>query len=42
MVGKEELVVVQLLSHTQLFVIPWTATRQASLSFPESAQTHFH
>ena len=26
-------VVVQLLSHVQLFVTPWTATRQASLSF---------
>ena len=27
------LVVVQSLSHVQLFVIPWTAARQASLSF---------
>ena len=26
-------VVVQLLSHVQLFVTPWTATCQASLSF---------
>ena len=26
-------VVVQLLSHVQFFVIPWTAARQASLSF---------
>ena len=25
--------VVQLLSHVQLFAIPWTAARQASLSF---------
>ena len=27
------LVVVQLLSHVRLFVIPWTAAHQASLSF---------
>jgi len=40
-VGKEE-PVVQFLSHMQLFVTPWTATCQASLSFPESAQTHVH
>ena len=30
--GKQ-IVVVQLLSHVQLFATPWTATRQASLSF---------
>ena len=37
-------VVVQLLSHVQLFVTPWTAALQASLSFtlPELAQTHVH
>ena len=29
-------VVVQLLSHTRLFVTPWTAARQASLSFTNS------
>jgi len=29
-------VVVQLLSHVQLFVTPWTAAHQASLSFPIS------
>ena len=30
------IVVVQLLSHVQLFVTPWTAARQASLSFSVS------
>ena len=39
-------VVVQLLSHVLLFATPWTAARQASLSFtshlPELAQTHVH
>ena len=39
-------VVIQLLSHIQLFVTPWTAALQASLSFthyvPEFAQTHAH
>ena len=41
-------VVVQLLSRVQLFVTPWTATCQVSLSFqrlpyvPELAQTHVH
>ena len=29
-------VVVQLLSHVQLFATPWTAARQASLSFTVS------
>ena len=29
----QSLVVVQLLSHIQLFATPWTAARQASLSF---------
>ena len=37
---------VQSLSHVQLFVTPWTAARQASLSItnqlPELAQTHVH
>ena len=38
------LVVVQLLSYVRLFTTPWTAARQASLSFtlPESTQTHVH
>ena len=37
-------VVFQLLSHVRLFVIPWTAAPQASLSFniPELVQTHVH
>ena len=35
-------VVVQLPSHVQLFVTPWTAAHQASLSLPESAQIHVH
>ena len=30
------MVVVQLLSRVRLFVTPWTAARQASLSFPVS------
>ena len=37
--------VVQLLSHVQLFVTPWTAAHQASLSFThllEFAQTRVH
>ena len=44
----ENYVVVQLLSRVQLFVTPWTATCQVSLSFqrlpyvPELAQTHVH
>ena len=29
-------IIVQLLSHIQLFLIPWAAARQASLSFPLS------
>ena len=29
-------VIVQLLSHVQLFATPWTAARQASLSFANS------
>ena len=29
-------VVIQLLSHVQLFATPWTAARQASLSFTVS------
>ena len=35
---------VQSLSHVRLFVTPWTAARQASLSIllPESTQTHVH
>ena len=36
---------VQLLSHVQLFVTPWTAAYQASLSItnsPEITQTHVH
>ena len=39
-----EVFVVQSLSHVQLFVTPWTAARQASLSFTilELAQTHVH
>ena len=40
------IVVVQSLRHVWLFATPWTAARQASLSFlhnlPELAQTHFH
>ena len=32
----EAFVVVQLLSHVRLFATPWTAARQASLSFPVS------
>ena len=37
-------IIVQLLSCVQLFVTPWTAARQASLSFtiPQFAQTHVH
>ena len=37
-------VVAQLLSHVQLFVIPWTAACQASLSFTISQNllTHVH
>ena len=35
-------VVAQLLSHVQLFVIPWTAARQASLSFSISQFVHTH
>ena len=35
-------VIVQWLSCFWLFAAPWTATRQASLSFPEFAQTHVH
>jgi len=34
---------VQLLSHVRLFVTPWTAACQASLSkLPEFTQTHVH
>ena len=35
---------VHLLSHVRLFVIPWTAARQASQSIttPELTQTHVH
>ena len=44
--GPQCRVVFQLLSHVQLFVIPWTAAHlQTSLSFtnlPKSAQTHVH
>ena len=29
-------------SHVQLFVTPWTAALQASLSIPELAKTHVH
>ena len=40
------IVVVQSLNHVWLFVIPWTAAHQVSLSFlhhlPESAQIHVH
>ena len=32
----EFVIAVQLLSRVQLFVTPWTAARQASLSFPTS------
>ena len=42
---KTYFIVVQLLSHVQLFATPWTAALQASLSFtiPWSfAQTHVH
>ena len=37
-------VVVQSLSHAQVFVTPWTAALQSFLSFavPEFAQTHVH
>ena len=37
-------VAVQLLSHVQLFMTPWTAACQASISFTisQSAQTHIH
>ena len=38
-------VVVQLLSHVQLFMTPWTAACQASVFLyylPEFAQTHIH
>ena len=31
--GKDNLIVVQSQSHTQLFVMPWTTVGQASLSF---------
>ena len=39
-----EVVIVQSLSHVQLFATLWTAAHQASLSFtiPEFAQTHVH
>ena len=40
-----ELVVIQSLSHVQLFATLWTEACQASLSFthlPELAQTHVH
>ena len=39
-----EVFVVQSLSRVQLFVTPWPAARQASLSFTilEFAQTHVH
>ena len=33
-------IVVQLLNHVQLFVTPWTAARQASLSFITSQSLH--
>ena len=33
---------VQSLSCVRLFVTPWTAARQASLSIPEFTQTHVH
>jgi len=33
---------VQSLSHVLLFVTPWTAVRQASLSIPEPTQIHVH
>ena len=33
---------VESLSRVRLFVTPWTAACQASLSFPEFAQTHVH
>ena len=33
-------IVVQLLNHVQLFVTPWTAARQASLSFITSQRLH--
>ena len=33
---KDEKIVVQSLSHVQLYVTPWTAARQASLSFTNS------
>ena len=44
---RHTVVVVQLLSHVQLFATPWTAACWASLSFtishlPELAQTHVH
>ena len=43
--NKYFLIVVQLLSRVWLFLTPWTAACQASLSFPifrEFAQTHAH
>ena len=39
------LIIVQLLTHVQLFATPWTAAHQASLPFTTSqefAQTHVH
>ena len=36
LISAKYFVVVQLLSHVQLFVTPWTAARQASLSFTTS------
>ena len=33
---------VQSLSHVQLFVTPWTAAYQASLSIPQLTQTHIY
>ena len=41
---QEFVVIVQLLSYVRFCAIPWTAARQASLSFTisESAQTHVH
>ena len=44
-VGHNLAIVVLLLAHFQLFATPWTAARQASLSFTISwklAQTHVH
>ena len=40
--ANDYMVVVQLLSLVQLFVIPWTAACQPLRHLPELAQTHVH